>query len=306
MAFTMVNSCPACGSKAVERGETSSPQVTVEVGGRNFIQPPYSIRGCGDCGLYYKTATLSNGDFAEYYRRIDFRGLWEIPGYFPTERVALKYLGGLPGQSRLLDFGCSTGRLLSGLTGRYECHGFEINAEAAREAEAKGLRMWRAEELSRARADFDAIILSDVFEHLTDPSGTLRELCKALKPRGSLMLITGNADAPYCQRNPAMFWYLREPSHVCMLTRRHAAFLEKQLGVRLKFWREMCHYDVGPWKRFRTHARDIAYWGSKPEAGAWLRILLGCVPVFRRAKMWPGPPGMTCTRDHVVAVFEKN
>ena len=299
-----VESCIACGSTQFEGRESASPAVIDRVRERDFAQPAYWVRCCGKCGLYYKTEVLSEREFADYYEQVDFT-MWETQGYFPTERAVLKFLRGLPHGSRLLDFGCSTGRLLAGLTGDYECHGFEINAEAAKKAAKKGLRMWSGSELTGATEVFDAVIASDVFEHLTKPVEALRGLCRSLKPNGHLILITGNADAAACRRNPAMFWYFRLISHVCMLSRRHARYLEEVLGMRLEAWQELCHYDFGVFERIRAHARDFAYWGLRPGAQPWLRGVLGCVPVFCKAKNWPGPPGLTCTRDHVMVVFQK-
>ncbi|MBC8002840.1 MAG: class I SAM-dependent methyltransferase [Opitutaceae bacterium] len=299
-----VSACIACGSTQFEVPETESPRIIDTVGGRDFVQPAYQVRCCRNCGLYYKTAILSDQEFGEYYNRVDFR-MWETRGYFPTERAALKFLKGLPHRSRLLDFGCSTGRLLSGLAKEYECHGFEINADAAQIAADKGLRMWSESELAAATNAFDAVIVSDVFEHLTKPVEVLRGLCRSLNKNGHLVLITGNADAPVCRRNPAMFWYFRLVPHVCMLSRRHARYLEDTLGLRLTGWQKLCHYDVGFSTQMRARARDWAYRCSRPETPAWLRGLLDCLPVFRKARHWPQPPGLTCTRDHVLAVFQK-
>ncbi len=285
--------------------ESESPFIVVMAGGRRFIQPAYRIRCCGECGLYYKTETLSVSELSQYYSIVDFTK-WEIPDYFPTERAVLKHLRSLPLGSRVLDIGCSTGRLLAGLVSDYDCHGFEINTDAANQAARKGLRMLTAKELATQPDDrFDAVVLVDVFEHLDRPLAILIELCRILRPGGILVLATGNGDAPYCRRNPANFWYFQNLEHLCMLSSRHAAFLERKLNCRLMEWTELSHYDVGFVERAYAHVRDFAYWGLRPESPRLMKAFLRWVPVFRRAEHWSGPPLLSCTRDHVVSVFKK-
>lgn len=296
--------CPSCGSSVFAASETHSPAFTTIVNNRSFVQPAYRVRCCSNCGLYYKTERLVASALAEYYDVVDFRK-WEIPGYFPTERAALRFLRRLPPGSNLLDYGCSTGRLLAGLTSHYHCYGYEINAKAAREASAKGLRMLTAKELGNYFDAFDAVILVDVFEHLVQPVETLNELCGYLKPGGRLVLVTGNADAPACKRNPALFWYFLNVEHLCMLSRRHATFLENKLGLKLELWRALCHYDVSIKGRLLSHIWSFAFWGSQPDAPCWLRYLLGRAPVLKKAKSWTFPLGFAITRDHVLAVFRK-
>ena len=296
--------CPACGSQDHDLNVSESPALGVRVGGREFLQPAYGVHCCSNCGLYYKTTVLDPAELSDYYQKVDFRK-WETAGYFPTERKALAFLRTLPKKSVILDYGCSTGRLLAGLVHEYQCNGYEINADAASKAQQKGLRMWTSRDLDEAEGLFDAVVLSDVFEHLSRPAETLNSLCNSLKSGGSLLIVTGNGDARFCRRNPAMFWYFRTVEHLCMLTRKHAAYMEQVLPLRLAAWQEVCHYDVGLKRWFFEHARNMAYWGSRPEAAPWSRSLLGLMPVVRRAQQWANPPSLTCTKDHVVAVFQK-
>jgi SAM-dependent methyltransferase len=298
------NSCLACASTAFSPRETSSPAFAEAIEGRQFVQPAYRVRCCAKCGLYSKDSFLSPAELMTYYSAVDFRK-WENPGFFPTERAVLKYLRGIPDGSKILDYGCSTGRLLSSLTSRCDCNGFEINHEAARQAAKKGLRMWSREEFAGVAGCFDVILLVDVFEHLPTPLTTLRNVCGLIKPNGKLVLVTGNVDAPYCQKNPALFWYFRNIEHVCMMGRSHASYLERVLGLRLDLWEELCHYDVSLRRKLKSHIWNLAYWGSRPESPFWLQTALSVTPILSKAKGWEVPLGLCCTRDHVLAAFTK-
>ena len=143
-----------------------------------FVQEPYSVRECANCGLLYRDRTLSAERFEAYYAAVDF-SKWEIPGLFPTECYVLSILKKLPAGSRILDFGCSSGRLLERLCKDYRCFGFEVNAEAAAKASSKGLKVLDAAELTTSDL-FDAVILLDVFEHLTAPLRSFRRCRRSL------------------------------------------------------------------------------------------------------------------------------
>jgi SAM-dependent methyltransferase len=261
---------------------------------------------CIRCGLYYKSATPTAERLKEYYQRINCTS-WDTDGLFPTERRLLVELTDLPPGSSFLDFGCGSGRILSGLTGRYHCFGFEINPESAAVAVTRGLTMLTESELyDAARDSFDAILLIDVFEHLPAPLRLLERLVGQLRIGGRLAIITGNADAPACRKDPANFWYFRLYGHLLMLSRAHGRYIANVLGLRLRRWVEMSHYDLPEWKNrireaARTWAYDMFHRDHPPIARQAMRLL----PIIRRAQRWTERPTYPSTADHAVAVYEK-
>lgn len=299
-----VGSCPGCGGLAFVATGPSAPAFAMYTESREYTQPEYSIQECETCGLLYKSATVSAGQLAFYYSEVDFRK-WEIPGLFPTERVALSFLKRLPKGASLLDFGCSTGRLLASQVDAYACFGIEIDARAAQRAAQSGLKMLPPELLERETGEiFDGIVMMDVFEHLHSPTKVLRRLSQALKPGGILVIGTGNGDAPACRLDPAQFWYFRNIEHLVMLTFRHAKWLASELGMVLEEWKRVCHYDHSVRARVEQYARHEAFWrfqrGSRLE-----RNLMRRLPGVRKAESWALAPGFSASRDHVVAVFMK-
>ena len=109
-------------------------------GRRTFEQPPYSVLRCRRCGLHYKSAIADNQTLSRYYSLTAFRK-WESPDLYPSERPSFSCFERFRG-GKILDFGCSSGRLLERLVGDYQCLGFEINVEAAAVAPSKGLRYY--------------------------------------------------------------------------------------------------------------------------------------------------------------------
>ena len=299
-----IDRCPACGSADSRATGAAAPPIKALVGAATFEQSTYHILECLVCGLLYRSCTLSAADFARYYSLVT-AGKWEITGYYPTERAALELLQKLPPRSKILDFGCSSGRLLSLLTSRYQCYGYEINQEAAKAAASKGLQMVSLGELeATAELRFDAIILVDVFEHLSAPVELLRRLVAFLEPGGSLILVTGNGDAPACQRDPASFWYFREIEHVCMLTRKHAEFIAAELRLGLTSWTTLCHYDLTLRERLVQVLQNFLYSQFRNRT-VISRAILQFLPFFERLRQANAAPTYSCSQDHAMAVFEK-
>lgn len=298
-----VTSCPACRSSAFSDAGRAAG-LTCRLGERDFIQPEYVVRECSDCGLLYRTPNLSAEELGAYYALVDYRK-WEVPGFFPTERAIHQRLRRRTVGARLLDFGCSSGRLLAPLVGSYECCGFEINAEAARIAAGKGLTLIAPSALESGSGEkFDAIVLSDVFEHLSAPTVLLRQLVALLQPGGELLLLTGNADAPACRLDPAQFWYFRTVEHLCMISRRHVEFLAQELSVTLVSWHELSHYDTPLGEHLFQFARHFAYCQFRHRTFL-AKTLLPLLPMLNRARHWAIAPTYTASADHVLAVWQK-
>jgi SAM-dependent methyltransferase len=300
-----VTSCPACGSTA------GSPIGTQEIAGFPFattagvfVQEDYSIRECIECGLLYKTRTLSADDFSAYYEQVDFRK-WESAVPYPTEREVLSLLKSLPANSKCLDFGCSTGRLLALLPGSYDRYGYEVNQTAAAEAKEKGIRILSSEELGATSQDFfDAIVMMDVFEHLSDPVPVLSRLVALIRPGGMLIIGTGDGDYAVCRRDPAQFWYFRMIEHVIMMTKKHGDWLSNRLAMNLRHWKNVTHYD-STWRgRIVQNLQHFAYWQFQDGAPI-VKGVLRLLPGMRKAAHWPVAPGFSSGKDHVIAVFIK-
>jgi SAM-dependent methyltransferase len=273
-------------------------------GDETFVQPDYLVRECSRCGLLFRTPTLSPETLDRYYAKMDFRE-WEIHGFFPTERQVLRELRDLPSGSRILDFGCSSGRLLAPLVEIHDCYGVEVNANAVREAENKGIKILPPEKLKAADAPkFRAIVMVDAFEHFLSPLDILRTLSQRLTNDGLFVIATGNGDAAACRRDPALFWYFRNLQHLCMLTRKHAGFICDQLGLRVERWRELTHYDLSLRENTIQLLQNFIFWQFRRRT-LLARCALRFLPGMHRLKAGKIAPTYTRSRDHVVAVFRK-
>ena len=295
-----VTTCPGCGGTQSETLGLPASGFSAVAGGQTFAQPPYSILACGTCGLWYKSDVADGETLGRYYALVNFRK-WEIPGLFPTERVALDVLRRVPKGGRILDFGCSSGRLLERLTRDYECIGFEISEEAAAIAAAKGIRML-ADPSNAGAGSMDAVVLMDVFEHLVRPTDTLKTLAGLLKPGGLLVISTGTTDCPVSQEQIEHFWYWRNIEHLVMFNDAYAAYLCKTLGAARAAASVVSHYDTPVTDRILQQARRLAYRTFHPRPAAWAAFA-AAIPLVGRARNWQFPPQVICSRDHVVVAL---
>jgi SAM-dependent methyltransferase len=296
--------CPTCGSTSSISTGPEAPQFAMVAGDETFVQPDYFVRECGNCGLLFRTPTLSQSTLDRYYAKMDFRE-WEIDGFFPTERGVLKILHDVSPGSAILDFGCSSGRLLAPLVGIHDCYGVEVNAAAALEAENKGIKILSPDDLKAAGAPkFRAIVMVDAFEHFLSPLELLDALSQRLMDDGLLLIATGNGDAAVCRRDPALFWYFRNLQHLCMLTRKHAAFICDRLGLDVEQWIELTHYDLSLREKTVQVLQNFIFWQFRRRT-LLARCVLRFLPGMHGLKAGKVAPTCTCSRDHVVAVLRK-
>jgi 2-polyprenyl-3-methyl-5-hydroxy-6-metoxy-1,4-benzoquinol methylase len=98
---------------------------------------------------------------------------------------------------RILDMGCGQGALIARLSSQHEVFGLEWDEGALRIAREKGLPVERVD-LNDAQSipfapPFDAIICSEVCEHLLNPRNAFKLAFQHLKPGGIFVVTVPNA-----------------------------------------------------------------------------------------------------------------
>jgi len=301
----LVEECPACGNSKFDQIGTAAERFKCD-GCAPFSQPSYVIFECQECGLYFKSHTLTFTALTEYYKNLDFES-FNLPYTFPTDEKLLSVVRRLSPGSRILDFGCSAGRLLGLLGAEYERFGVEVNTEAAALAKERGLAIITEEDLAEDRCGkFDAIIFTDVFEHLVDPTSVVGLLIKSLKPGGNLLIVTGLADSIKMRDCISEYWYFRLCGHLHMLSRRHLEWLSTKFDLTITEVKQCCHYRRSPVRLAKQIAQSLSYRALRKNPDSHLAKVLQHLPVFNRAKRWTNLPPTHQFRDHVVAILSKN
>jgi 2-polyprenyl-3-methyl-5-hydroxy-6-metoxy-1,4-benzoquinol methylase len=176
-----------------------------------------------------------------YPQRRDLAGLPLLATKLATKLLRSR-LRGLPeyiSGGKLLDVGCGSGNYLYSLRELgWDVYGMEIDEGAAGYARDRlGLKVFSGtlEEADFPDAFFDVVTMRQVLEHLSDPSSSLIEVHRVLKPGGRLMVEVPNI----ASLTAAMFknwWFnLDAPRHLyAFRPRTLQAMLEKSGFAQVK------------------------------------------------------------------------
>jgi SAM-dependent methyltransferase len=299
MTTCEVPACPACGAEnydALGSADCGEPGLGFEV------------RRCRTCDLYFKSRRPDDITLAAVYRSFDVTIHDDPTEIFPPEELIRERLAVLPAGSRVLDYGCCTGRFLAPFTQKFSCHGIEPQPAGAAIARQRGVRIIDDDGLAGDFSEsFDLILMSDVFEHLISPTATLARLARALRPGGSLLLATGIADAIPHDAHLPEFWYLQNPYHLIMLSRGHVSWLADRLGLLKADFRQCHHYQVSVIAGFKQRLRLWAYGqfhDHTPDRGGWTG-LLRLVPKLKDVEALRVRPTLHLYVDHALVTFTK-
>lgn len=204
----------------------------------------YSIKGlhlkkCGACGavFVYPQPTYEEllPDYQEKYFLSGEHLDWGYADYMQLEgdiretskrrlKVMEKYLKG----GRLLEAGCATGWFLDEARKQgYQVRGVEISDFAARwgrENLGLDIHIGPLAEAGYADGEFDAVVLWDVLEHLSDPLAELREINRVLKKGGYLFVSVPDAGSIWARlMGRRWFGYSKIREHIYYYDRRSLA-----------------------------------------------------------------------------------
>lgn len=248
-------SCPVCGNSAENR---THPAREMFLGTRD----PFTYAECAKCGALW---LLNPPDLARYYQHDDYLplepadfhelGRWERSIRALLTDIALL---GVPlavlrrddrgshwsqllraararRTSAILDVGSGNASFLRQL----HRHGFGdltgIDPFLDPQLSIDGIRLERTtlDEFRPGRR-FDVVFLNDVFEHVPDPSQTLRDTARLLSPSGTAVIRTPVADSHAWRTYQANWFSLDPPRHLVIQTRRSMEILAGNAGLRIK------------------------------------------------------------------------
>lgn len=166
-----------------------------------------AIVRCADCGLV--SLPLQSAPPTAYEDAAD-------PYYLEqaAQRIANAHrlLELIPAGGRLLEIGCACGFLLVAARERgFAAQGVEMSGWAsahARDAYGLDVKTGRLETANLPAASFDAVVMADVIEHLTDPRRTLQAIDRVLRPGGRLLLLTPDVGSLVARLAGTRWWGL--------------------------------------------------------------------------------------------------
>ncbi len=219
---------------------------------------PERIVKCLKCGLIYANPRKSSSGLAEKYSDMaDEDYLKEGVGRRHSAKNILKKLRNFKkGQSRLLEIGCCVGLLLHEAKKEgWDVYGVELSKWAANYArEHFGLNVFcgTLNSTNFSEGYFDAVILSDAIEHLTNPKESLEKIRTLLSPNGVLYINTPRIDSLVSRLLKARWWGFNQ-FHLYYFTKN-----------TLRQMLEASGFNAIKWSRY-PRTLSLSYWLAKME-----------------------------------------
>lgn len=215
VACTIQPSCSGCGNA----GDVVHSELRDCIFGSEGV---WGFRRCADaaCGLMWLDPMPLPAETSKFYDRYYTHAAQNEPGvniqtqrrgWKPIARKLLSialfwrphvyqsdlaYLEGMPA-GRLLEVGCGNGSFLrAAVDGGWAAFGIDFDAQAIAAAQRiPGVHAAVGDLLSMGfnDAEFDAIVMNNVIEHLPVPRRVFDECQRVLRPGGRLVMITPNA-----------------------------------------------------------------------------------------------------------------
>ncbi len=228
-----VNACPVGCTAAL---------ATTEI-----VLPEGPLMSCTECGQLI--SQISEADYQKSMQAFNDAS-FNLPDARASQRRARHanqrlekiraLLGGrLDRRPRLIDVGCSRGDFVAaGTAAAFEAEGVEPAAQIAAAARAAGRNVHTGllEELKLANAQFDAVSLFEVIEHLRTPLDLLQECRRILRPGGVMLMSTGNAaswTARVMKQRWDYFQTQKDAGHISFFNPRSIALLAERAGFEV-------------------------------------------------------------------------
>lgn len=297
--------CPSCGSGGAHRlGALPPVEVFAGQPARGAL-PRGCLYRCAQCGLKFRHPVLTAAQYDALYASARSDCWADEPGRRDWAMVEDYLRAHAAADASVLDFGCHTGGLLARLGARYARTGIEINEQAAAIArDRSGAHIVRDLHSLPAAAPFDFAMAIDTVEHFPDPGRVMANLLAVLKPGGTLLVTTGDAENALWRLAGARWWYCFYPEHLAFISERWTnAWLQRsQMRAQLREVRRFRHLRLSP-LRYAGQAWLTLPYLLAPRAYAWFaggaRRLLGRDPTVY-------PPGTGLTRDHLFLAIRKD
>lgn len=207
--------CNLCQNPDTLTGDCETGTVHSNV--REFRDESFTVWRCRGCRSIHARDGV---DLPRYYARYPFQRQKRDLILRLIHRNVLRRLkrAGLKPAHKILDYGCGSGHLVRTLRAK----GY---------AESRGYDAYGTEFRDKALLDdqYDLVHCQDVVEHVDDPIDLLRSFDRMMKPGGTVVIGTPNADAIDLSRPADFIHALHQPYHIHIFSRQ--ALLEAGRAV---------------------------------------------------------------------------
>lgn len=295
--------CPSCSAqKSVKIGIL--PDVK-QFSGRLLDAPLHggSLYVCQKCFLKFRYPLLTEDEYGLLYDNATpsswpsdvFRKDWDLIAKFINANI--------PADSRVLDFGCWTGGLLSKIGSKYQRFGVEVNSSAGEIASERiGGKVWKCLDGMPDDLEFDVITIVDVIEHLPDPRKIVKQLLNKLRENGYMLIVTGDADNFVWRLSGANWWYCFHPEHIAFISEKWARRFEKEGGFKIEAVVKFQHGKF-PLPIYLLRVAQMFIYSLTPRF--YFRLFGVVRRILNRKGEVVGPAGVGLFKDHILVVVAK-
>ena len=208
-----------------------------------------------------------------------------------------------------MDVGCFDGAFLFGLGAGFRRYGVEPHPQAAERACAAGIEIVGStlDDIGiEFDAHFDAVVAFDVIEHLSDPAAFVARASRLLRSGGSLVIGTGDTDAPTWRFMGSQYWYCAIPEHLSFINSRWVDHVAKSTQMKVVVRKRYAHAsDAGLSLRLSELAKNTLCRTIPP---LWRRLRaqgFGGLDVSLSDRLRDYPPQWMTAKDHVLVILRK-
>ena len=150
-------------------------------------------------------------------------------------RRVLDHMGRVrPPGGRLLEVGCAYGFFLAEASSDYECIGVDVSQAAVEFCRARGIKAFHPDDPAwKAFAPYDAIVMLDCIEHLSNPEGVLDSLRRVSRTNALLVLTTGDWESLYARASRSHWRLMTPPQHLYFYSEDTLHRLLARFGFRV-------------------------------------------------------------------------
>lgn len=300
--------CPSCQSPDTRRlGEIPAGY---EFAGRKLDHPlpGGTLHTCPECRLSFRWPRPSPEKLEELYAQTDLEH-WR---YTPVRRddwyTAREWLLARYGTGSVLDVGCFDGAFLDYLGGDWNRSGIEINEEAGRMAEHRGVKIIgrEAEAPYVIPEPLDAAVAFDLIEHVADPRLLVRRMSEAVRPGGAIVIGSGNTEARSWRLLGSRYWYCTIPEHLSFIGESWCGEVARTYDLDVALLHRFSHDPDRTFGRIVYQlAVNLVYRYAPSMARMLRRAGVGEVDASKHDDLQDFPPMWTTARDHLLVIFIK-